>query len=82
MFVARMIFFILINRVVDYLLKYRLQWGKPDALSLLHPLLENRPTPNDPAHSAVHAPDIHPYFTVDTPEELISIVRNDWPYSG
>jgi hypothetical protein len=24
----------------------------------------------------------HDYFTADSPPELISIIQNDWPYSG
>ncbi|KAH9948866.1 hypothetical protein B0H21DRAFT_689339 [Amylocystis lapponica] len=77
--------------MVNYLLTHRLQWGKPDALSLLRSVLDG------PAASVISnistdgprrpgelppIPDNAPsYFTADTPPELISIIMNDWPYS-
>lgn len=68
---------------VNYLRDYRLQWGKPDTLSLLHSRLD------DPTKTSTSIPnnttiphDTSSYFTVDTPPELISIIMNDWPYSG
>jgi hypothetical protein len=84
---------------VNYLVKYRLQWGKPDTLSLLQSSLD-QPVYKDvvsngdtkksslikfPANKpvipvvATHYPT---HFTADTPAELISIIQNDWPYSG
>ena len=27
-------------------------------------------------------PDTKPYFTADIPSQLVSIIMNDWPYSG
>ncbi|KAF8547456.1 hypothetical protein OG21DRAFT_1517363 [Imleria badia] len=68
--------------LVNYLLDYRLQWGKPDTLSLLTSVLDDQtivatengerglyPTPK--------------YFKADIPfnSELICIIQNDWPYS-
>lgn len=71
---------------VNYLLEYRLHWGKPDALSLVRPAPKNEPVsnrhPDSEAAFQKPRPDMQPYFTVDTPEDLISITRNDWPYSG
>lgn len=86
---------------MNYLLNYRLQWGKPDKLAVLHSALDE---PRDPlADKGINKvvipsneadseivpqelppiPDnIAPYFTADTPPELISIIMNDWPYSG
>ena len=79
--------------LVNYLKTYRLQWGKPDALSLIPSKLEGLTVPKAASvqsngHSApsVEMPelpaDAPPYFTADTPPELISIIMNDWPYSG
>ncbi|THH26822.1 hypothetical protein EUX98_g7362 [Antrodiella citrinella] len=71
--------------IVGYLRDYRLQWGKPDTLSLLHSRLDNEnnantTTPSIPIDSQIpiEAPS---YFTANTPSELISIIMNDWPYS-
>jgi hypothetical protein len=84
---------------------YRLQWGKPDTLSLLQSSL-NQPVVNGqdsrkealsngdiqipPLDATIEAAtklpavttDYPTYFTVNTPPELISIIQNDWPYSG
>jgi hypothetical protein len=81
--------------IVNYLLNYRLQWGKPDHLSLLTSALDaNRPpSPVIPPSLDTSDPkiakalpdlsaDAPPYFTADTPAEYISIIQNDWPYSG
>jgi len=66
----------------NYLLKYRLRWGQPDRLSVLKPyegsIYET---------SVLGDPDLLPiptvdYFRADTPPHLISIIVNDWPYSG
>lgn len=64
---------------MEYLLKYRLQWGKPDRLSLLPSELkcddvEVEPLPEDAPLPAYFTADIHP--------SLVSIIQNDWPYSG
>ncbi|KAF7314621.1 hypothetical protein MKEN_00935800 [Mycena kentingensis (nom. inval.)] len=71
---------------VNYLLNHRLQWGKPDTISLLGP-----PFPAD--LGAVNSPlaqlpptpaglDLAPpYFSSAAPEEYLSIITNDWPYS-
>ncbi|KAH9936542.1 uncharacterized protein B0H18DRAFT_325908 [Fomitopsis serialis] len=75
--------------MVNYLLTYRLQWGKRDARSLLKSTLDvpdslvakdevaNAPTGELPPLPS-NAP---PYFKADTSPELISIIMNDWPYS-
>lgn len=85
--------------VVNYLLNYRLQWGRPDTLSLLTSALDkpqsngvNGDATNTPASlmtdpAAVGQlpllpPDAPAYFTSDTPAEYLSIIQNDWPYSG
>ncbi|EKM79241.1 hypothetical protein AGABI1DRAFT_113826 [Agaricus bisporus var. burnettii JB137-S8] len=77
--------------IVNYLLNYRLQWGKADTLSLLTSALKDEPRnvkavepPNgsvivkEPPPLPSDAPE---YFSVDTPAEYISIIQNDWPYS-
>jgi hypothetical protein len=64
---------------VDYLTTHRLQWGKPDTLSLLPSVLDVSAALPPPAAPGAPPPA---YFTADTPAELISIIQNDWPYSG
>ena len=66
----------------NYLLKYRLRWGQPDRLSVLKPFkgtIDEIPILNDPDSLPIPAVD---YFRADTPPHLISIIVNDWPYSG
>jgi hypothetical protein len=68
--------------IVNYLRNYRLQWGKPDRLSLLPSIiLDNVDTSEQPARTNSDL-DVPTYFKADTPPELISIIMNDWPYSG
>ncbi|KAF5382474.1 hypothetical protein D9615_003026 [Tricholomella constricta] len=80
--------------IVNYLVNYRLQWGKRDNLSLLtsvldvdEPKLERPPSPIHSTGNKVTKvlpalPDDAPkYFTRDTPPEFLSIIQNDWPYS-
>ena len=80
--------------VANYLRSYRLQWGKADTLSKL-PSRLSLPvvtTENDDIDSgevtalASGLPPIpsgtKPYFTADIPLQLVSIITNDWPYSG
>ncbi|KAG6376925.1 hypothetical protein JVT61DRAFT_957 [Boletus reticuloceps] len=70
--------------VIDYLLSYRLQWGKPDTLSLLTSsmALDDQPVAATEKGGREHNP-IPEYFKADIPfnSELICIIRNDWPYS-
>lgn len=77
--------------IVNYLKTYRLQWGQPDSRSLLLSALPGLTVPKDAsdedAESGLQAepelpPNIPPYFMADTPPGLISIIMNDWPYSG
>ena len=79
--------------IVNYLKSYRLQWGRPDSLSLIHSQLEGLTVPKDTSTPFVGQPettselpeiteDAPPYFTADTPPGLVSIIMNDWPYSG
>lgn len=58
-----------------------MQWGKPDTLSLLKSQLEEpaRPTKGLEEQSSSESKT---YFTADIDPELISIIQNDWPYSG
>ena len=76
---------------VNYLKKYRLRWGQPDRLSLLQSSLPGLTAPKDATADGLAdgelldgelPPYATPYFTADTPPELISIIMNDWPYSG
>ncbi|KAI6014804.1 hypothetical protein BKA83DRAFT_645815 [Pisolithus microcarpus] len=66
---------------VNYLLDYRLQWGKPDTLSVLPSELEE-PEATAPNGSQA-SNDVPQYFTADMPfnSDLICIMQNDWPYS-
>lgn len=78
--------------MVNYLVTYRLQWGKQDSLSKL----TSRLNKSEPSISVVEttdkmskpvaalpipAPGTKGYFTADIPRELVSIIQNDWPYS-
>lgn len=66
----------------NYLLKYRLRWGQPDRLSILKPYkgsIDEISILDDPDSLPVPTVD---YFRADTPPHLISIIVNDWPYSG
>ncbi|KAK0439890.1 hypothetical protein EV421DRAFT_1712963 [Armillaria borealis] len=78
--------------IVNYLLNFRLQWGKPDTLSLLTSALDDmdlvrnhiNPLDADTVVAKDLPPlpeDAPPYFTADIPPEYISIIQNDWPYS-
>ena len=74
--------------VVNYLRNYRLQWGQPDRLALLPSIL------NIPEEQSATVPVPHngglppipidppPYFKADMSPQLISVIMNDWPYSG
>jgi len=71
---------------VNFLLNYRLQWGKRDILSLLPSALdepedidEHKSTPTGNG-SQIELD----YFQGDIPfhSDLICIIQNDWPYSG
>ncbi|KAK7469023.1 hypothetical protein VKT23_003517 [Stygiomarasmius scandens] len=67
--------------IVNYLLQYRLQWGKPDTLSLLPSALDANTFPYDGSVPLKGDGNPPPYFTVSTPIEYLSIIQNDWPYS-
>ncbi|KAI5991142.1 hypothetical protein EDD15DRAFT_2276950 [Pisolithus albus] len=66
---------------VNYLLDYRLQWGKPDTLSLLPSELEE--SEETATNGSQPSNVVPPYFTADMPfnSDLICIMQNDWPYS-
>lgn len=76
-------------------MNFRLQWGKCDNLSLLPSALDTGEPEPEAVPVTDHTVDPHirkvlpalpenapRYFTVDTPSEYISIIQNDWPYSG
>ncbi|KAI9508878.1 hypothetical protein F5148DRAFT_832520 [Russula earlei] len=77
----------------NYLITYRLQWGRADTLaklpSHLFPLVvtaENSDTGSGkvtvlPSGLPPIPPGTKPYFTADIPLQLVSIITNDWPYS-
>ncbi|KAJ7643862.1 hypothetical protein FB45DRAFT_735602 [Roridomyces roridus] len=81
--------------MVNYLLNYRLQWGKPDTLSLLGsavhdegmstpPILEGLSSNADltvPRKLPPLPEDAPAYFSESTPPQYLSIIQNDWPYS-
>ena len=64
---------------VNFLVNHRLQWGKPDTLSLIPSALHE--SKDIHANNAQIAPA---YFQADIPfySDLICIIQNDWPYSG
>ncbi|KAG1855865.1 hypothetical protein C8R48DRAFT_608803 [Suillus tomentosus] len=71
----------------NYLINHRLQWGKPDTLSLLPSALDSDTRLKDvsisPSKSNQPLPDTPEYFKADIPfdSEFISIIQNSWPYS-
>ncbi|KAG1868871.1 hypothetical protein C8R48DRAFT_598145 [Suillus tomentosus] len=75
----------------NYLINHRLQWGKPDTLSLLPSALDSDIRLKDVSISSSKSnqflpslpPDAPEYFKADIPfdSEFISIIQNDWPYS-
>ncbi|KAK2465383.1 hypothetical protein APHAL10511_002737 [Amanita phalloides] len=72
--------------ISNYLIFYRLQWGKPDTLSFMSPHYIPNPKshePGDPLKSEPPPlpPDAPKYFTANISQEFISIIYNDWPYS-
>ena len=81
------------TRSVNYLLKYRIRWGEPDRLTLLPSALSLEEQQgsgcngvlgasiNAVAGAAENAKE-EQYFKADTPPNLVSIIQNDWPYSG
>ena len=82
------------SSVGNYLIKYRLQWGKADTLSKLPSRLSIPVVTvekDDVGHGMIPLlpsglppipPDTKPYFTANIPLQLVSIIMNDWPYSG
>ncbi|KAH9047673.1 hypothetical protein EDB84DRAFT_1460551 [Lactarius hengduanensis] len=78
--------------MANYLRSYRLQWGRADTLSKIPSRLFSPVTTvgSDVDCSMVTLLDsglppipsgTKPYFTADTPSQLVSIIMNDWPYS-
>ncbi|KAK7048654.1 hypothetical protein R3P38DRAFT_2870686 [Favolaschia claudopus] len=75
----------------NYLMTCRLQWGKPDTLSLLGSAIQDSgiSTPGvfEKASTGILKDlpplpaDAPPYFSKSTPAEYLSIIQNDWPYS-
>ena len=82
------------SSVENYLVRYRLRWGMPDALTklpsrLFSPTVTAEKGNIGSRNISVLAsglppipPDAKPYFTADIPSQLVSIIMNDWPYSG
>ncbi|KAJ7723321.1 hypothetical protein B0H14DRAFT_3005801 [Mycena olivaceomarginata] len=78
----------------NYLMNFRLQWGKPDTLSLLGSAVHDAGMSTPPVFETIPAEDLSvprelpplpadapAYFSESTPPEYISIIQNDWPYS-
>lgn len=75
--------------LANYLRSYRLQWGRVDTLSKMPSCLSS---PVDDVNLGEVTllesglpplpPGTKPYFTADIPLQLVSIIMNDWPYSG
>lgn len=82
------------SSVESYLIRYRLRWGKADTISKLPSRLSPpvvTAEKDDVGTGQVPLlasglppipPDTKPYFTADIPLQLVSIIMNDWPYSG
>ncbi|KAG6903159.1 hypothetical protein C0995_004706 [Termitomyces sp. Mi166 len=75
----------------DKKLQARLQWGKCDILSLLTSALDvdcnepDLPPPNGNVSNELPPlsdDDAPKYFSRNAPSEYLSIIQNDWPYSG
>ena len=82
------------SSVENYLIRSRLQWGKADTLSkfpsrLSPPVVTAEKDDVGTGKVPLLAsglppipPDTKPYFTANIPLQLVSIIMNDWPYSG
>ncbi len=80
--------------LANYLRSYRLQWGRADTLSkipsrLSSPVVTTVGGDVDYRMVALLESDLptipsgtKPYFMADAPSQLVSIIMNDWPYSG
>ncbi|KAJ7160042.1 hypothetical protein C8R46DRAFT_1001192 [Mycena filopes] len=80
--------------IVNYLMNFRLQWGKPDTLSLLGSAVQDTGMSTPPVFETIATADLTvlrelpplpsdapAYFSESTPPQYISIIQNDWPYS-
>ena len=77
------------DSLANYLRSYRLQWGRVDTLSKMPSSLSS---PVDDVNLRevtllesglpLLPPGTKPYFTAEIPLQLVSIIMNDWPYSG
>ena len=70
------------NAIVNYLLNHRLQWGRPDTLSLLTSTVVDSKFASPSEFEVAGDADPPPYFTWETPAKYVSVIQNDWPYSG
>lgn len=68
--------------LVNYLINHRLRWGRRDTLSLLKSDIVDDAfdTPADDVSTVESDPPA--YFSWETPRRFLSIIQNDWPYSG
>lgn len=84
-----------LHQQANFLLNYRLQWGKEDTITLLRSSLEESVDAEGPAEVPEELldpkvpkklpplpPNAPPYFKADMPREMYCITMNDWPYSG
>ncbi|KAJ7486183.1 hypothetical protein B0H11DRAFT_2017292 [Mycena galericulata] len=80
--------------IVNYLMNFRLQWGRPDTLSLLGSAIHDEGMSTPPVLERLSTEDLTvmrtlpplpadapAYFSESTPPQYISIIQNDWPYS-
>ncbi|KAJ7778376.1 hypothetical protein B0H16DRAFT_1503300 [Mycena metata] len=80
--------------IVNYLMNFRLQWGRPDTLSLLGSAVQDTGMSTPPVFESIATEDLTvlrelpplpadapAYFSASTPRQYISIIQNDWPYS-
>src|ERR1700677_4358362 len=77
------------DSLANYLRSYRLQWGRVDTLSKMPSCLSSpvgdvnfREITLLESGLPPLPPGTKPYFTADIPLQLVSIIMNDWPYSG
>ncbi|KAJ7451648.1 hypothetical protein FB451DRAFT_1342713 [Mycena latifolia] len=80
--------------IVNYLMNFRLQWGRPDTLSLLGSAIQDKGMSTPPVLERLSTEELSvprelpplpadapAYFSESTPPQYISIIQNDWPYS-
>jgi hypothetical protein len=68
--------------LVNYLVGRRLQWGRPDRLSVLTSGLTIPDEYYELTPEQQQEQDPPEYFTAEISPRWVSIITNDWPYSS